>query len=167
MKYIHRVMKYRCLTYKEFDLLSTDFSNFLYAEGINSYEWKILQDQYSDDAIKLLKKYSDLIFDKVMKGVQYLEYRTAKKLLLVECREEQFVTIGIEIPINCPINLTDLNSVKDQSKNELHVCKTFELHSTYLTSREEEIFNFIEAGYYIVDEKTYKEINFFRRAYLN
>jgi hypothetical protein len=160
-------MKYRCLTYKEFDLLSTDFSNFLYSEGINRYEWKILQDQYSDYAFKLLKKYSDLTFEKVMKDVQYLEYRTAKQLLLFECRKEQFVTIGIDIPKNSSINLTDISSFQELSRNELHLCRTFKFDSPYRSSREEEIFNFIEAGYYIVDEKTYNRINFFRQAYLN
>ena len=160
-------MKYRCLTYQEFDLLSTDFNDFLYSEGINTYEWRILQDQYSDDAFDLLKKYSDLTFDKLIKEVQYLEYRSEKQLLLYECRENYYTIIGIEIPKNSSISLTDLKSIKSVSKKERHACKSFKLNTPYQQNREQEIFNFIEAGYYIVDEKAFKQINLFRQTYLN
>jgi len=160
-------MKYRCLTYQEFDLLSTDFNEFLYSEGINTYEWRILQDQYSDDAFELLKKYSDLTFEKLMKGVHYLEFRTAKQLLLHECKENHYTIIGVEIPKNSPINLTDYRSLESVSHQQLHACKSFKLNSPYQSSREEEIFNFIEAGFYIVEEKAFKQMNLFRQTYLN
>lgn len=160
-------MKYRCLTYQEFDILSTDFKDFLYSEGINTFEWRLLQDQYSDDAFELLKKYSDLTFDKLIKDVQYLEYRTEKQLLLYQCKETYYTIIGVEIPKNSPINLTDFKSIETISKKDLHACKSFKLNSRYQENREQEIFNFIEAGYYIVDEKVFKQINLFRQTHLN
>ncbi|MEQ8623995.1 MAG: DUF6495 family protein [Vicingaceae bacterium] len=160
-------MKYRCLTYQEFDILATDFNDFLYSEGINTFEWSLLQDQYSDDALDLLRKYSDLIFDKLIKGVHYLEYRTKKQLLLYECRENDYTIIGIEIPEMSKINLTDIKSIEAVSKKDLHACKSFKLKFPYKNSREQEIFEFIEDGFYIVDEKAFKKINLFRQTYLN
>ena len=160
-------MKYRCLTYQEFDLLSSDFNDFLYAEKINKYEWRILQDQHSSAAFRLLEKYSDLIFEKVMKGVQYLEYRTEKQLFLYKCAKDSYTKICIEVPLKSPIVLTDLESLNKLSENELTSYKSYKTISFYKNGREEEIFQLIESGHYIVDQKAFNQVNLFRQAHLN
>ena len=83
-------LKYRQLTYQEFDLMQMDFQEFLYKQGYSRFEWKVLQDQHSEYAINLLDKYSDQTFQKVMKDIHYLEFRKPKQLINYHCKEKKY-----------------------------------------------------------------------------
>lgn len=160
-------MKYRCLTYKELDVLHADFDEFLYHEGLSKYEWNLLQDYYSSNAVQLLEKYSDLTFEKVFRDVQYLESRNAKSLQVICCLPDEMVSIGIQIPSSSSIDLTDARSLEWIGKDDLCGYRCFKQRTNYKGGREQHIFNLIEAGFYVVDEDAYNRLYSMRLRYEN
>jgi len=160
-------MKYRCLTYDELDVLHADFDDFLYREGFSKYEWNLLQDYYSPNALELLKKYSDLTFEKVFKDVEYLEGRNEKSLQVICCLPDRMQSIGIQIPASSSLDLTDIRSLDWLGNDDLSGYRCFKQSKSYQGTREEEIFNLIEAGYYVVDENAYNKLFILRQRYEN
>jgi len=160
-------MKYRYLTYEEFTVVEDDFSNFLYDCGLSPYEWKLLQDHYSEQAWSMLGEYSDLVFDRMVKDVRYLEYRTEKHLKAIECHQDHMVSIGVEIPEESKINLTEIGTLMAIDRVDEQAYRCFEFISSYHTDRDHEIFDMIEAGCYVVDSSVFNHLKHIRTSYQN
>lgn len=160
-------MKYRQLTYQEFDLMQMDFQEFLYKQGYSKFEWKLLQDQYSELAITLLDKYSDMTFQKVMKDIHYLEYRKPKQLVNYHCKKESIEIIGLELSESSKIDFTQLNSILNLTHQETSICRSFKKVRPYKTDREYEVFQLIESGRYVVNEHNFKFVKELRSGSQN
>lgn len=160
-------MKYRYLTYQELTVVEDDFSNFLYDHGFSQFEWKVLQDQYSDQALSMLGDYSDLIFDRLVKDVKYLEFRSAKQLRAIECHTDHMISIGIQLPDKSSLNLTDLASLSCIDKSDSQAYKCFKEIHNYSSDRDHEIFELIEAGCYVVDASVFEQLNRLRVTFQN
>lgn len=160
-------MKYRYLTYQELDLLQEDFSFFLYKEGVSNYEYKLLQDQYSTTALKLLGKYSDQMFDKLLQEVDFLEFRNNKQLRSFKFYPTHYTTIGIEVPASSSLDLTDIDTLWRVKAKELGGYRCFKKDSFYPQNREHEIFKYIEAGAYVVDGRIFQHLDLLRQSYEN
>ena len=135
--------------------------------GLNKFEWHILQDQYSEDALQLLAKYSDLTFEKVMNSINYLEKRTNKLLEYIKCEFNIFRIIGIKVPDNSNIDLLDSNSINAISNIDLGGYKSYSHSKEYDIDKSYEVFRLIESGYKVVDEKGFNQLNYLRKTYLN
>jgi len=160
-------MKYRCLTYQEFDLLKDDFKEYLYSQRLSSYEWSVLQDQNSIDAQHLLETYSDLTFDKVFKDINYLEIRSTKELNIIQFNQNCYITIGIKVPSFSSIDLTNADSLSDLNDLDLNGYRSFKKKSEYSSNREGLIFNLIEKGAYVVDSNSFDFLQLVRQSYQN
>lgn len=160
-------MKYRCLTYQEFALMEADFSEFLYEEKISYFEWKVLQDQHSQQAQHLLKKYSDLTFDKVMKDIECLQFRSNHKVSTIYFKSSAYVKIEIEsltqkyIDFNQPLEKV---LTKRKSSIPLKVKKSVK---NYEESRENKIFQLIESGFYVVPFSSFQQVDQLKNIQLN
>lgn len=155
------------MTYQEFSVVEDDFSNFLYDQGFNRYEWNILQDQDSEQALSLLGDYSDRIFDRLVKDVQYLEFRSDKQLRAIECHTDHMVSIGIQVPDKSTLNLTDISSLIELNKRDTEPYRCFKEIYHYNTDRDHEIFDLIEAGCYVVDSSVFEQLNLLRVSFQN
>lgn len=160
-------MKYRCLTYQEFVVMKADFSEFLYNEKISEFEWKVLQDEYSQQAQQLLKKYSDLAFDKVMKDIDCLQFKNHKKISTIYFKRQDYVKIEIEnishphIDFNQPLkNIL----FEDRLEVPLKVKKSV---NHYEDSRENKIFQLLESGFYVVPLACFHQLNQLKSIQLN
>lgn len=160
-------MKYRYLTYQELTVVEDDFSNYLYDHGFNQYEWKVLQDQNSDQALSLLEDYSDLIFDRLVQNVEYLEYRSDKQLRAIEVHKDHMVSIGIQIPEKSNIDLTDISSLSEIEESEEQPYRCFKEVTPYNTDRDHEVFDLIESGCYVVDSSVFEQLSLLRLAFQN
>lgn len=160
-------MKYRQLTYQEFDLMQVDFSNYLYKQGFSRYEWRILQEQHSEFAISLLHQYSDHAFQKVMEDIHYLEYRKPKKLIYYHCKSKTIEIIGIEVSEQSHLDFTNETTIDKIEENQLNICHSFKKVKPYEKDREYEVFQLIESGRYVVNEENFKLINNLRKAVQN
>lgn len=122
-------------------------------------------DYSSDDALKILGKYSEQTFDKVMKTVHYLEYRTKSTLKLIKCAKGKMTSIFLELPSQSELNFLDVNSI--QNLNSFNRFQFSQTNTKYTLSREKDIFNLIESGYKVVNEKMYNHLADLRKTQLN
>lgn len=160
-------MRYRCLTYQEFELMEPDFNDYLYHQGFSKFEWNLLLDYDSLEAQNILKKYSDQAFEKVMRDVDYLQYRSKRKLTTIHFRDAYFTTIQVSILNTSEVDLTD-----ESSLNQLMQCKAYALGfykqtQEYNKKREIQIFNLIESGYHVVSQASFKKLLELKQSYQN
>lgn len=160
-------MKYRYLTNNELDLLENDFEIFLNKEGFEYTEWERINKDTPESAQKLLAKFSDLIFFKVLRDVEYLEHRSARSLRLFECRRDKMIVIGVDIDKNSFLNLTDPSSISKLMSSTASGFKTFQIERLYEYNREDEIYNLMENGCYVVGDECFNQLNFHRKSLQN
>lgn len=147
------------------ELFTDDFIEFLYSRGINKFEWKLLLDYSSAEALNILGNYSEMTFEKVMKTVHFLEYRTTNTLELIKCTDRETISIFLELPLNSDLNFFKINSV-----NKLKgITSLFSrrVGRSYFYSREKDIFNLIESGYKVVNERMFNCLDVTRKSQLN
>lgn len=160
-------MKYRYLTYKELDLLQEDFSEFLYQEGINQYEWNILQDQQSTEALFLLEKYSDLTFEKVMHDIHYLTFKSANKIMAFQCEPNKMIVLSLKS--NGPVSMESIAQIGLQEDNgeSLLSYKCGKEVRVYSEDRESDIFKLVEGGCFPSDESLFNSLSLIRKSFQN
>lgn len=160
-------MKYRRLTYQEFDLLKDDFQEYLYSQKLSSFEWRILQDQYSTNAQNILEQYSDITFEKVFRDINYLEIRTPKKLSVTHFTEEMYTTIGIEVPQISSLDLTDIECLSNLKTMDFGGYRSYKKSEFYTLGRETKVFEMLESGAYVVDSNSFDFLRLVRQSYQN
>lgn len=160
-------MKYRYLTFSELSVMQDDFTKYLHQMGFSRFDWRVLQDQHSEQAVNILGQYSDKTFQKVMESVQYLEYRSRNELHTYSCSPKQLVLIGIKAPKNSCIDFTNKNSLQGLKKDKLLGYKCFKQIIPYKVERPRVVFNLIEKGHYVSDETNFKYLERLRQAYQN
>ena len=160
-------MKYRYLTDEELKLLEKDFVQFLIANGIDNDEWTRINKENADNALKIVGLFSDVVLEKALENIEYLEYRSNKSLKLFHCKEEKIVLIGLDIDKESPLDFTKKESAEIAISEGDDAIKSYKTSKSYAPSRAEEIFKMLEAGCYIVDGKFYNSLNQLRKVYQN
>jgi len=160
-------MKYRRLTYQELELLESDFSDFLYHHGFNRFEWRVLQDQHSGQALKLLHKYSDQTFEKVMREVKYLQLRTKELIRTIQFKSKEYVQIDVLQEKEAQLDFSSSESLGQIPGDFFGPLRIKKSVNPYQTERENIIFNLIESGYYVVSRKVYVAFDHLRKAEQN
>ena len=145
-------MKYRKLTVDELKELEEDFKHFLIANGIYDDEWVKLNKENPTKAQDLVDMFSDVVMDKALKNIKFLEHITPEGINAFYYEEQGVVLIGIAAN-NKSIDFTKDNL--DQFKNDLNIFKTTK---PYFKTREEEIFELLETGCSIIDEERFKKL---------
>ncbi len=152
-------MKYRYLTYQELEIVKEDFSDFLYHNGMNTYEWNVIQDQQSKFALKILMEFSDLTFDRVFSEINYLNFKSKDGLIAVQFETFKMNVIQLKSRgENCTKtkNTEYSDLFKDINLQSQFLCS--KTSSDYKTERGLVIFDLIEQGYIPADEKLYQQL---------
>ena len=90
-------MKYTRLSKEQFEELHQEFINFLATQSITADEWKEIKATKPDVAEQELDVFSDLIWEGVLKRVQYIEHISAKQLHLFHCTDKDMRLIALKI----------------------------------------------------------------------
>lgn len=145
-------MKYRVLTKDELIELEEDFKHFLIANGIYDDEWVKINKEDQKKAIELVELFSDVVFDKALKNIKFLEHITPQGINAFFFTDKEVMLIGIT-SANKEIDFT-IDTI-DKFKNELNIFRTTK---PYFKNREEEIFDLLETGSSIIDEERFKKL---------
>ncbi len=145
-------MKYRVLTKDELIELEEDFKHFLIANGIYDDEWVKINKDDKKKALELVELFSDVVFDKALKKIKFLEHITPQGINAFFFTDNEVVLIGIT-SANKEIDFT--KDTLDKFKNELNIFRTTK---TYFKKREEEIFDLLETGCSIIEEVRFKKL---------
>src|SRR5680860_1621178 len=99
-------MKYRMLTTEELEELEPEFVTFLAANGIPADNWVRIKEKEPENRDKLITIFSDVVFDKILSNVHYLEHREPYIIRIFRFSDKKVVMNGIRVEGNSAIDFT-------------------------------------------------------------
>lgn len=90
-------MKYSRLSKEQFEELHQEFINFLATQSITADEWKEIKANKPQVAEQELDVFSDLIWEGVLRRVQYIEHISPRQLHLFHFTEADMRLIALKI----------------------------------------------------------------------
>jgi Family of unknown function (DUF6495) len=143
-------MTFRRLNSDELTALEKPFIKFLVANTITGGDWAKMKTQEPERASKLVDIFSDFIFEERLKKVAFIQHQEPKELRLFKCGDEKMQLIGLKVPTDSEIDLTnaaDLAKIGIDTEGS-HI---YRAEKKYTRGREREIFELMENGCRISD----------------
>lgn len=142
-------MKYRRLTLEELNELEKDFIQFLSANGIPGPDWEKIKEEEPEKANGLIDLFSDIIFDKTLEGIEYLEFKTPQDIKTFHCRKHKIVMNGLMVDGKSDIDFTQAQDPEEMSKllsGSGARLKVYTAQKKYHPTRKKELFKMMEGG---------------------
>lgn len=152
-------MKYKRLTNEELQELQPEFVNFLATNQITADDWVNLKSHNMDRVEELIGIFSDMVFEKILKKIQYVEHVTRQDWMVFHCKEQGLHMLGIQLSDECGLDLTDPDFFKqwEQAPDSVGIT-VYSKEQTYAEEREKVIFQLLESGCSIVDETVFNNL---------
>ena len=144
-------MKFKRLALEELKELEPEFITFLASHQITADDWVKIKASQEEKMGELLDQFSDLVYEKVLKKINYLEYLSAKEIRLFHCGEEQINLIGIKVNQENEIDFTNGNILEQINKAANLNTSIFSSEKKYQNDRASEVFQLIESGCFVSD----------------
>ncbi len=153
-------MKYRRLDKEELQELEQEFIRFLAANTVTADDWQKLKKEQPEKAEDLIDVFSDVVFEKTLSKIQYLQHRSTKDLKVFRCGEEKIELLGMRIAGD-----TQLDFTKNQSPQEMIALiqkepnakiQLYQAEKNYKGERNRELFEMLENGCLIDNENIFK-----------
>ena len=161
-------MKYRILSLEELEELEKEFVTFLSAQSIPSDLWQEIREKQPDRASLLIEQFSDIVFEKVLTNIEYLEQKSKKEIRLFHCLDDTIIMLGLVIEGETQLDFTQDISPEhmfQQMKESGASLKMYRGKKTYKDQREVELFKLMEEGALISKDgalyKTLEEVHSF------
>ena len=106
-------MKYRKLTIEELKDMENEFVRFLVSNGITADDWEKIKINDTNQADGLVDIFSDVVFEKVLEKVKYIEFRTPHGIKTFRCLEDKIELLGLKINSNSGIDFTKGQPLQD------------------------------------------------------
>lgn len=137
--------KYRLLTKEELQGLEKEFIEYLVVNGITAEDWEIMKTDTPNSAERIVDLFSDVVFEKILRNVQFLEIHHQQSVRTFSCGQTEIEMITME----SEDDQADFRDAKFIAKSMLNPPKDlliFKTRKPYHGNREEEIFKMIENG---------------------
>ena len=142
-------MKYRRLQNEELKELEKDFVKFLAANHVTADDWVKLKKNDQDKVEELIGLYSDIVYDKALTKLEYLEFKTPNDIKTFHCQADKMVLMGIAVSPTAGVDFTkDLsaqNMMEILKKNSQEI-QIYTAEKAYNYNREKELFQMMESG---------------------
>ncbi len=152
-------MKYKRLSSEELKHLEKEFVNFLASAQITGPDWKKMKTKELQKAEELLDVFSDLVFEKVMSKIKYLEYRDEKTLNIFNCDAEKIFLVGLRVKENSTFSFTAANIFTQWNDSHTSAVNVIKNEKKYSKERGVEVFDLLQTGCFITDEKLFNLLN--------
>ncbi len=156
-------MKYRRLDLAEFEFLEKDFIQFLAANHITADDWEQMKKEDVEQMNGLLDIFSDIVFDKTLDKLQYLEFISPSDIKTFFCDKDRIYLLGLKHQKGKSINFQEIDVSKDLIDLVNDSATSFEIYSaekSYQGERKQELFKMLEEGCLISKEGTlYKTLD--------
>ena len=141
-------MNFSRLSIAELQSLEKEFLEFLAVNGIDSDYWVTLKKEEKLKAENLIDVFSDIVWQKSIAKIKFLEHRTVNSLKLFKCGKESIELVGIDGDIK-------------EFKAEINNGNKFAIYhhkKDYSPNREQELFRMVKTGCSITDEVLFKSL---------
>lgn len=150
-------MKYRRLAKEQLEALHEDFAKFLALQQIDANEWSELKANQPEVAEQEIDVFSDLVWEKILNNVHYLEHVSPNVLNLFKCNETDIERIVIQSEIKDFSSKENIQWILDN----LHEDKIQIMRGSknYTKERNAELFDLIEKGAEFSKGELFEAIN--------
>ena len=152
-------MKYKRLNIEELKALEKEFVSFLASAQITGADWEKMKKEETTQAEELIDVFSDLVYEKVMSKINYLEYRDQKSMNIFHCMIDKIVLVGLRVKENSTFDLTAEDVFSQWNESTLKAVNVIKTEKKYVKERGEEVFELLQNGCFITDDKLYKLIS--------
>lgn len=151
-------MKYKRLSAEELQALESDFINFLASAQITAGDWEKMKKNELDKANELIEVFSDVVYDKVLQKISFLEFRDSKTLNVFHFTDDKVVLHGIRVKENSPLDLTAEGIMEQWSASSLNSVTLVSSEKPYVTDKQTEVFELLQSGCFITNDHLFKII---------
>lgn len=161
-------MKYRRLMMEELQELEAEFVRFLASNTVTADEWETLKVASPDKAERLIELFSDIVFEKVIEKVEYLEHRSPSDLRLFQCLPDKIRLIGIRATgiegLDFSAHPTAEAMIQQVQQAPAGSLKLYSAEKAYTNgARAQELFKMMEEGCLIADGRLFQTIEALRQ----
>ena len=100
-------MKYTRLTKEQFEELHQEFINFLATQSITADEWQTIKENTPEVAEQELDVFSDMVWEGVLKKVDFLEHISPQQIHLFSLNETNMKVISIKLKRDIDLTTTE------------------------------------------------------------
>ncbi|MEM9920306.1 MAG: DUF6495 family protein [Bacteroidota bacterium] len=154
-------MKYRRLQKDELEELEPNFIRFLAAHSIGGDDWLRLKTENPAEVEQLISKFSDVVFEKTLKNLNYLQHNSPKDIKIFHCQADKMVMMGLKVEGASSIDFTqnnDKDAMMQAIRNSGAELQVYRAEKTYNGDREMELFQMMEQGCRISDGSLFEVI---------
>ena len=155
-------MRYRRLTNDELQELETEFVRFLASNTVTGDDWEKLKKENPDRAETLIEMFSDIVFEKTISKIDYLEYRGPRDLKVFYCKDDIIEMVGITVEGHSDIDFSkniEADKMLQQLQTSKASLKLMAATKQYKKTKELEIFDMMQWGCLISDGKLFQTLN--------
>lgn len=149
-------MKYKRLTTAELQALESDFVNFLASMQITAPDWEKMKKEEAEKADELIDVFSDIVYDKVLNKISYLEYRDEKTLNIFYFGKDLIKLIGLRVKEGGKLDLTAPNVLDQWNESNNTSVNIVRSERNYEKEKQLEIFELLQSGCLITDNQLFK-----------
>lgn len=142
-------MKYRILTRDELEELESEFITFLVTNGITGEDWIRIKAEDSGKSQQLIAIFSDVVFEKILSTVHFLEHRQKDIIRIFKFDEDKVIMNGIRVEGQTAIDFTrdqDATTLIQLFQLSAGKLKIFTAEKGYKKDRLLEIFDLMQSG---------------------
>jgi hypothetical protein len=150
--------KYRLLNKTELQELEKEFVEYLVLNGITAEDWAKAKSEDILRVEKVIELFSDVVFESILRKINYLEYRDKNSLHVFQCLPEKLVVVSMESSESNSVDFTDPAFIQSASINPPAALKVFTTDRIYKRDREAELFEMLQTGCVITDDKLFKTL---------
>ena len=144
---------YRRLTDSELKELEKEFIQFLCANTVTADDWLRIKAEHVDQAHQLIDRFSDVVMEKALSNVRFLEHRQEKEVMLFHCKDDKLELIGFNVPETFDVDLRDEVSIKNlmNDSSTISSLSVFKVEKPYGKQRELEMYEMTNNGCLVSD----------------
>lgn len=146
---------YRKLSLEELNEMEKEFIDFLVLNGITGDDWVKLKVTNPEKAEGICDAFSDVVFTKILKNIRYIERHAAKQIVTIYCDDNQMSLLGLDVPDDIDIDLTNPEQFKTLKSNPPKGLRTLKSSKQYSKPRETELWDMLNDGFFVSDQKLY------------
>ncbi len=155
-------MKFRRLTNEELQQVEKEFITFLASNSVTADEWTQLKQEDRKRAELLIELFSDIVIEKALSKCNCLEKVSPFEFRSYKFYENFVKLIVVKVQPQENINLTEgelgnnLKSLLADSPDDIEL---FHAKKEYKKLREQEMFEVIQSGAYMADDRIFSQLN--------
>jgi len=140
---------FRKLTEDELEELKEEFVQYLVANGVDAELWEQLKKDEPEKSDLFVQQFSNVVFQKSLEKIEYLEHRTPSDVKLFYCGKETIDLIALKSSV------VDLTNMAEFNAEDFKSIEIFKATKPYSKNREVELFEMTEKGCQITTHTLY------------